>query len=234
MRRWAVHHRDEATGRPSVLTLHFACAVLCLWLLGTSASLAQATRPHSRDNESMAARPLKHATTTTAPSDFSANQLSWTKMGLSLGVVIAIILILRWVGARFFAAPVGGGVSRAVQVLSRTALSPKQQLMLVQVGRRVVLVANSGAQVNPLCEIRDADEVAELIGQIQREKSGAAGSGFAGWFRRAQEPFNDDGKGPAEELPDGRPAVDPEAAVTQQELHGLMDKVRMLSRQFRA
>ncbi len=81
---------------------------------------------------------------TTAVRGPTDTGFSVQRVVLSLAVVLGLIFALRWVGRRFFAMPGGGGGSQAVQVLSRTTLSPRQHLLLIHVGRRVVLVANSG------------------------------------------------------------------------------------------
>ncbi len=57
--------------------------------------------------------------------------------------------------------------NRAVHVLSRTVIGPKQQLLLIQIGQRLVAVGDNGAQLTALCQITDPDEVASLIGQTR-------------------------------------------------------------------
>ena len=70
------------------------------------------------------------------------------------------------------------GATTAVQLLSRTVLSPKQHVMLLRVGRRLVVIGDSGGQMSALSEITDPDEVAALVGQIRDEKLTAAGPTF--------------------------------------------------------
>ena len=99
---------------------------------------------------------------------------------LALAIVLAIIFFLKWAGRRFFTTPSAGRSSRAVQVLARSVLSPKQQVVLIQVGRRVLVAADSGAQMSPLAEITDPDEVAALVGQLRAEKDASVGNAVAG------------------------------------------------------
>lgn len=108
-----------------------------------------------------------------------------TRMLLSLGLVVAVILALRWGGVRVFGGAGAVKTSQVMQVVSRSIISPKQQLILVQVGRRLVMVGNSGAQLTPLAEITDADEVAELLGQARRDKNDTIGKTFGSWMRKA-------------------------------------------------
>jgi flagellar biosynthetic protein FliO len=174
------------------------------------------------------------------------------KVAGALVIVLGLIFGLRWVLRRTFPGAGVGGSSSAVQVLSRTVLSPKQQLMLVRVGRRLVVVGDSGGQMSPLSEITDPDEVAALVGQLRDEKLSAAGPMFGGLLGRLRQgmeaagaPDRDDVE--AEEPPPveniDRPAGveddardepdDPASQATRQEISGLMAKVRLLSHQFK-
>jgi len=216
-----------------------------------------------------------------------------TRVVLSLGAVIGLIFILKYFGRRFLALPATGSGGGVVQVLHRTTLSPRQQLVLIRVGRRVVLVGNTGAGMSALCEVSEPDEVAELIGQVQRGKSDSATAAFGSAFRRERQEFEaidaspalpptmasaairaaeprdaaDDDDGEADDrdaAPAGREAsgnvalgrlgaevaahepvdryeptpaggdgvVEPALATTRDEIGGLMDKVRTLSKQF--
>lgn len=123
-------------------------------------------------------------------------------------------------------------------ILSRTAVSPRQQLMLIQVGRRIVLVANCGVQMNALCEISDADEVAALAGQLQERRRTSATSAFLSIFGKAGAKF--EAQQPAispeisndEEQSQDEP-LEPELATTRQEMRGLMDRVHQLAQHYR-
>lgn len=153
---------------------------------------------------------------------------------LSLGIVIAIIVLLKYFGQRFFnpAAVTGRGSSRAVEMLSRTVLGPKQQVMLIRVGkRRVIVVGDSGGQLTSLDQITDSDEIAELTTQIITEKSGPASTAFASLFSKSTEKFEDEVTDADERkalLVDDE-MVDSNVASTQQDLAGLLAKVRKVS-----
>jgi flagellar biogenesis protein FliO len=168
-----------------------------------------------------------------APQD----PFSITRVTLALGAVVSLILFFRWGARRFMPGGVTSGHSRAVQVISRTIVSPKQQLMLVKVGRRLVLVANSAAGMNAICEIRDEQEVADLLGQVSADQGDSVTRAFGSLFRREEDKFSSPDDEPA--ATPGRPdnlAGDPEEAAigsTRDELGGLMEKVRLVSKQFR-
>lgn len=107
-----------------------------------------------------------------------------TRVLMSLALVIGLILFLKWGGKKFFALP-SSGASGVMQVVSRTPLAPKQQLLLVRVGRRLVVVGDSAGRLTALDHITDADEVAQLLGQSQSAgREPASGLSFGGVFKR--------------------------------------------------
>lgn len=170
-----------------------------------------------------------------------------TRVGAALAAVLGLIFFLRWAARRLYKVPVTGRPSGAVQVLSRTVLSPKQQLVLLQVGRRVLVVADGGAQMSALCQITEPDEVASLVGQLRTEKESAGNKAFGSLFGRMRrrfepEPPEADLSEPFVEDPGKRGArldiTDTDGpnveAIddTRQELNGLLEKVRLISGQF--
>lgn len=169
---------------------------------------------------------------------------------IALGSVIALILLLRWVFKRFFGVTTAPRASRAVHVLSRSPISPRQQLVILRVGKRLLVVADGGAQMNTLSEITDPDEVATLIGQVQDDHTDRASKVFGKVFNRmrgkydAEEESHEDESivgltaGVQKKLfePDEEedPAAhDPAISATRKELSGLMDKLKLVSRQFK-
>jgi flagellar biogenesis protein FliO len=160
--------------------------------------------------------------------------MDFARVGGALVAVVVLIFILRGLGRLFFPAATGRGQSRVVEVLSRSPLAPKQQVMLLRVGRRLIVVGDSGSQMNTLCEISDPDEVAGLVGQLREEKTMAAaafGSLFGRFNRRYEAPAEDrEAGGAVSELRDEPREV--EVASAQGELDGLRDRVRLLAEQF--
>jgi len=107
-----------------------------------------------------------------------------------------------------------------VKVLSRNTIAPRQQVVLVQVGQRVIVAADSGGQLSTLAQISDPEEVAQLLSQIDESKS-ESGNIFASLLTRNQVE-----------------AVEPQsAAPTTEELRGeigkLMAQVRTVSQGLR-
>ncbi len=79
-----------------------------------------------------------------------------------MAVVLAIIGGLCWCSRRWLlsARATDAGVLR---VLSRTSLTPKHSVALIQLGRRFVLVGVSPDRVGMLSEITEPQEVASLL-----------------------------------------------------------------------
>ncbi|HXE54869.1 MAG TPA: flagellar biosynthetic protein FliO [Tepidisphaeraceae bacterium] len=151
----------------------------------------------------------------------------------ALCVVVGLIFFLKWCGKFFFPSAVGRSSTRVVEVLSRSVLAPRQQVMLLRVGRRVIVVADSGSQMSTLCEIGDPDEVAALVGQMRDEKH-AAVAGFGslfGRFRRKFDTVEEEAQAQTPPLQDEEPDGQTITSA-REELSGLRDRVRLLAQQF--
>lgn len=144
----------------------------------------------------------------------------------SLAMVVGLIFGLKWVAGRLSLVP-SRGKAGAVKVVGRSVLSPKQQVLLIQVGRRLLVVGDSGGAMAALCEITDPDEVAALIGEARAAAAAAkprpAGA-FDKLFRGAAEPFH-----PSDDVPALATARGADDGVA---VGGLLDKVRGLRQQF--
>ena len=207
-----------------------SCLAMLLLLL-VSVAAAPTTAPAS-DAEQIAIRPRAAALRTAGarPSDDGGIGF-WRVMG-ALVLVLAAIGVLQWVGRRMFSLPGSAGSGGPIRVLSRTTIAPRQQLMLVQVGRRVVLTANCGTQVNSLCEITDPEEIAMLVAQERENKLAATARPFMAFFGKAggayDEPANS-ADSPAVEEEESADAL----STTREEIGGLLEKVRSLSKMTR-
>lgn len=87
----------------------------------------------------------------------------WTLSTLAaLGIVIALIF-----GARLAYQRLGGRVATrataAVEVLSRTSVAPKNHVLLLRVGQRVLVVGDSATGLRTLANVDDPEEVAALL-----------------------------------------------------------------------
>lgn len=156
------------------------------------------------------------------------------RLALALGVVLALIFALRWLSRRVFPSVSAGQSSAAVRLLARSVVTPRQQVLLLQVGRRIVVAADNGSQLSPLSEITDADEIAGLLGQIDSTRSGSISGAFGALFGKATQQLEQDvGPRPETDAAHHDDALAGDARAVRGELSGLMDKIKLLTRQYR-
>lgn len=168
------------------------------------------------------------AQSTTRPAPTSTG-FETVRVVFALGLVIVVIFLLRWIAQQFFGMPSIRKSSRAVQVLGRSMVSPKQQVLLLQVGRRVIVVGDCGGQMSALAQITDPDEIAELAGKIQEDNAASSTRTFGSLFGKAQATFEEPEEVEKKPAGDGSD-LDPALATTRAELSGLMEKVRSVAR----
>jgi flagellar protein FliO/FliZ len=182
------------SSRPARTRLWLVAIVV---LFGFSPTFAQTSPPASADEH----RPILRSLDPADPADNATNAKStatpstgfdsaWVMFSLS--GVIALIFLLKGISRHIM-----GGTSRfrsgnqAVQVLGRCFIAPRQQVLLLQVGRRIVVVGDSGGQLQALAQITESDEVAELIGRVKTQSAPLIkGNPFGALFGRAKESFD--------------------------------------------
>ena len=184
----------------------------------------QTSRPYDEEPLGSGSAPARLATGNGPVVPASTNALDAGRVGLALVVVLVAIFLLRWLARQFVR--VGLPESKPIKVLSRSVLSPKQQLLLLQVGKRLVVVGDSGGTMSPLCEINDPDEVAMLIGQASEDRP--ITKSFGRIFKRAKEPFDEPVAPEPEEM-----APAPEIVEMSRDIGGLMEKVQSMRKQFK-
>lgn len=96
----------------------------------------------------------------------------------SLGIVLGLFFVVVWFSRRF--SPPGSTQlpKEAVETLGRAPFSSKQQLQLLRVGNKLLLVAHSPSGVETLTEITDATEVEHLTALCRRGQSGSSSAAF--------------------------------------------------------
>lgn len=106
-----------------------------------------------------------------AQSSQTAARGSLKNLGISLGLVLAIFLGLVWFLRRVNPASAKGGIpSEVVQVLGRAPLNGRQNMQLVRLGDKILLLAISPSGTESLGEITDRDEV-DAITEICRSRN---------------------------------------------------------------
>lgn len=204
---------------------HLRLVLVCLLLIG-SVAFSQSTQPVSRYDD----QPVRRTRSETDPTPTRTVEntgFDWTRLLVAMGIVLGSILILKWIMSRMYPGLNVHKGLQVVRVLSRLPISPRQYVLILQVGNRLLIVGDSGGQLSTLSEIRDPDEVAMLIGQIGTQvDSTTSGSRFAFMFGKAREDFQ-------------QPSVvcetdsEPMIQDTQDQIKGLIDRVKTLTRTVR-
>jgi flagellar biogenesis protein FliO len=101
-----------------------------------------------------------------------------TTVAASLATVLAIFVVLVWCTRRLN----GGGATplpkEALEVIGRAPLNGRQQMQLVRLGSKLVLLAVSPGSAETLTEISDPAEVEHLLGLCHRGQSASATAAF--------------------------------------------------------
>ena len=150
---------------------HFAAALLVIAVVLCASAGGQTSRSTSQPTSQPTTRggAAELSKRLVGPSDGkridTGPQSPWAQWARTLGalaLVVVLIFAARIMLKRF--GPVSGQQRRdMLDVLARATVSPRHQLLLVRVGRRVVLVGQSPASLSTLSEVTDPDEVASLI-----------------------------------------------------------------------
>jgi len=129
----------------------------------------------------------------TSPGAVRAAGPSWLRTLGSLAAVVALILLLAWgyrvATGRSLALGGRGRVAGLIDVVSRTALSPRQTLVLVRVGPRMVLLGISPERIETLDTIADETLVSRLAGLAASERPDSASAEFRQALREQERQF---------------------------------------------
>jgi flagellar biogenesis protein FliO len=88
-------------------------------------------------------------------------------VGSSLLIVIGLFLGVAWCYRKTLSTSLGGIPKQVVSVLGRTAIAPRQQLILVRFGSKLVLVSMNQGEARTISEITDPLEVDQLAGTCE-------------------------------------------------------------------
>ena len=138
-------------------------------------------------------------------------------LGLVLGAIIVVALVIKRVAKKTHGG--GGGV---LQVLTRTHLSPKQSIAVVQMGGRLVFVGITPEQINTLRIVEDREEAALLRGQLRIGAGQFGGTAFDKHLSREAKELAD---GLDIGVEDGCSAPNPQSGA-KKDLTGLLDRLR--------
>lgn len=126
----------------------------------------------------------------------SSSAGSWTRVLAALGVVIALIFVVRFVVKRAVATTglrgqfgaAGRAPSGVLEVLGRYPISRGQSLVLLRVDQRVLLLSQSGGGFRTLAHFDEPTDVASLLMKTRDEES----ESLSGRFKHMLSAFERD------------------------------------------
>lgn len=108
--------------------------------------------------------------------NFQGNQTA--SIAASLFVVVGLFLIFAWVGKKNMKPGSGRLSKEIIQVLGKSQLSGKQQLELVRVGQKLLLLCVTPNGVETLTEITEPSEVERLLTIVRQDSPGSMTATF--------------------------------------------------------
>jgi flagellar biogenesis protein FliO len=161
----------------------------------------------STPNGRAAAIPLKPPTRSDrgnplAPGAPPSGLRTLLTVGSSLAVVLGLFFVLAWIMRRGAPGSVALLPREAVEVLGRAPLAGRQQVHLIRLGNKLVLISVTPAGAEALSEVTDADEVQRLVALCRQGQPASATS----MFRQALERFGREPE-PSTHWGEGRAAV---------------------------
>lgn len=103
---------------------------------------------------------------------------SLLKVAGGLGAVLGLFLIVAWAMRRVAPANPPLLPSEVLEVLGRAPLAGRQQVHLIRLGRKLVLVSVTPAGVETLSEVTEPEEVDRLAGICRQAVPGSATAAF--------------------------------------------------------
>jgi flagellar biogenesis protein FliO len=96
-----------------------------------------------------------------------------------LAIVLGLFIVLAWCSKRFAPAGAAALPKEAIELLGRTPLTTSQQMQLVRVGNKLLVVAVSTTGAETLTEITDPTEVERLATLCRRGQPASASTSFS-------------------------------------------------------
>lgn len=181
----------------------------------TPADVAAQPAPESPASENLESLPLTRGPADTRDgSDGNKVGGGFWRIVPALLLVLALLAGCVWAARKYLpgAVRLGGGGSSSMRVLGRTHVSPRQSIVLVKIGRRVLVVGATAERLTALDSIIDPLEVSELVGQAEAGRSNSATSSFRSALKEADETF-----GPLDDVEDASPATPPDIVSLSQQ-----------------
>ena len=114
----------------------------------------------------------------TASTGYLPDVMEFVRVGGALVAVVGLLLGLRILLRRLGGMPSARRPAGAVQVHGRYPVARGQQVVLLQVGQRIIVAHQGSAGMRTLAEITDPAEVADLRATLDRGSSRASNTDF--------------------------------------------------------
>ena len=159
-------------------------------------------------------------------SDPAAAKSGWVLNTLTaLGVVGGLILLVRTVLSRWTGRVVSGANSPMLEVLSRVSVAPRNHVLLMRLGKRILIVGDSSAGLQTLANIDDPEEVAGLLATVAAERS----NNISGGFRHLLGRFNSEYHNDLRKIEEGNDTSERHVDRARDQLSGLLSRIRTLT-----
>ena len=122
--------------------------------------------------------PSKTTGETVSLPSFNFQNNKTASIAASLFVVIGLFMAFAWVGKKNMKPGSGKLSKEIIQVLGKSQLSGKQQLELVRVGQKLLLLCVTQHNVETLTEITEPSEVERLLAIVRQDTPGSMTSTF--------------------------------------------------------
>jgi len=143
----------------------------------------------------------------------------------ALAAVLGLILLCRAVMIRFTGRVVATGRNSAVELLSRLNVSPRNHILLVRIGGRILVLGESPAGLDTLAEVQDSEEVADLLQSVTSTKSGSVTHSFSQLLHRFNGEYSD-----AQRIEqEGADGQEYDIDRTRDQVTGLVGRIRALT-----
>ncbi len=114
-----------------------------------------------------------------APKASGGTLQTVVSVGSSLLLVVGLFLGVAWCYRKTLSSTAGGGLPKqVVNVLGRTSISTRQQMVLVRFGSKLLLVSVIQGEARTLGEITDPLEVDQLVGLCESGQPGSITNSF--------------------------------------------------------
>lgn len=163
-------------------------------------------------------------------NELQSTSSAWgmTKTILALAFVVLLILVGRQLMLRWMGRPAAVNRSRAVEVLSRISVGPRQHVVLLRMGSRILVVADSAGQMRPLANIDEPEEVASILKTVTTSRPSSISQGFGQMLGKFDQEYDetDDKLRIADE---GQDTAEFQVDRTRDQINGLLARVKAMA-----